>query len=266
MKTGICTSPDHLTDAHAAGFDFAEMGCSCLLPEQDEAAFAPVRERIRAAPIPVAAFNVFLPARLKVTGPDVDLKAVGAHMDCVLRRASEVGASIMVFGSGAARRAPDGFPLETAREQFVLAARMAGEIAARHGMTVVLEPLLKRACNFFNRTDQGIAFVDQVNHPNLRLLTDLYHMAWEAEPFEHLVHAGTRFAHIHLATPCLPETGSDNGPVYDLPGFLAALRRSGYNGRLSVEDNPGLLGKVTLPLVDVYIAIRRHVQTAWAAS
>jgi sugar phosphate isomerase/epimerase len=265
MRIGICTSPDQLADAGAAGYDFAELGCSFLLPEQDEAAFAPVRKALLAAPVPVEAFNVFLPARLKVTGPEVDLCAVGAHMELVLRRASEVGATLMVFGSGGARRVPDGFPVAIARDQFVTAARLAGEIAARHRMTVVLEPLLKRACNLFNRTEQGVAFVDQVNLPSLRLLTDLYHMAWEAEPFENLILAGTRLAHIHLATPCLPETGTDNGPDYDLPRFLAALRRAGYHGRLSVEDNPGLIGKASLPRREVFAAIRRYVESGVAA-
>ncbi len=265
MRIGICITPEHAVDAHAAGFDFIEIGCSFLLPEQDEAAFAPVRKSLIAAPVPVEACNIFLPPRLKVTGPDVDLQAVGAHMELVLRRASEVGASIMVFGSGGARRAPDGFPVETAQEQFVTAARLAGEIAARHGMTVTLEPLLKRACNFFNRTDQGLAYVDRIGHPHLRLLTDLYHMAWEADPFENMIPAGARLAHIHLATPCIPETGTDNGPAYDLPGFLAALRRAGYHGRLSVEDNQGLLGKATRPLVEVFAAVRRHVVECLAA-
>ena len=260
MRIGICTSPDHLTEAHEAGFAFAELGCGFLLPDRDETAFESVLHTLRSAPIPVEAFNCFLPGTCKVTGPDVDLQAVGAYMDRVLSRAARTGASIIVFGSGGARRVPDGFSVETARDQFVEAARLAGETAAKHGMTVVLEPLLKRACNFFNRVDQGIAFMDKANHPNVRLLGDLYHMAWESDPFESLVRAGDRIAHIHLATPCIPETGTDNGPAYDLPRFLAALRRAGYDGRISVEDNPGLIGKAKLPLVDVYRAIQRHVE------
>lgn len=260
MRIGLCVSPDHLSEARDAGFAFAEMGCSVLLPDQNEAAFVPVRQSLLAAPIPVEAFNCFLPGHLKVTGPSVDLAAVGAHMELVLRRASQVGASIMVFGSGGARRVPDGFPVEEARKQFVTAARLAGEIAARHNITVVLEPLLKRACNFFNTTEDGIAYMDRVNHPNLRLLTDLFHIAWEGEPFEHLTQAGSRLAHIHLATPCIPETGNDNGPGYDLPRFLDALLKTGYDGRLSVEDNPGLLGKVTGPRTDAYRAVRLYVE------
>ncbi len=265
MRIGICTNPDLLDDAYAAGYAFAEMAAASLMFDQDDAAFAPIRARLLAAPIRVEAFNCFLPAHLKVTGPEVDLPAVGRHMDTVLRRASEVGASIMVFGSGGARTIPDGFPVERAREQFVEAARLAGQTAAKYGMTITLEPLLKRGCNFFNRTDQGITYVDTINHPNVRLLTDLYHITWEGEPFEHMVAAGPRLAHIHTATPCLPATGTDNGPVYDFPNFLATLARAGYDGRISVEDNPGLLGKFQPPLTEVYRVMREYVESCLPA-
>lgn len=260
MKLGICIGPDDLSLAHGAGFDFAELGASFLAYDQGEEAFAPVRKRLLASPLPIEAFNVFIPPRLKVTGPEADLKALGAHMEVVLRRASEVGATIMVFGSGGARRVPDGWPLERAKEQFVAAARLAGETAARHHMTVALEPLFKRACNFFNRIDQGAAYVDAAGHPNLKLLADLFHVAWEDEPFENLVAADSRLAHIHLPTPGLPETGKDEvGPGYDLPRFLAVLRKTGYAGRLSVEDNNGLLGKAPVPKAQALAAIRRHL-------
>jgi sugar phosphate isomerase/epimerase len=262
MQLGICIDIDNLNAAKAAGFDYAEMGCHTLMADKGEADFSPVRKKLLASPLPIEAFNVFVPGALKVTGPDVNLAAVGAHMETVLRRASEVGAKIMVFGSGGARTAPDGWPVEKARAQFVLAARLAGETAARHGVTVALEPLFKKACNFFNRTGQGIAFVDEVAHPNLRLLTDLYHMAWENEPFENLILAGPRLAHMHVATPTLPETGTDDGPGYDLPRFLAVLGKTGYRGRISVEDNPKLLAKSGLPLETVYTAVRRHVADA----
>lgn len=262
MRIGMCLSPEFLDDAAAAGYAYAEMTCASLLYDQDEAAFAPVRKRLLASPIKVEAFNVFLPAKYRVTGPDVDLEAVGKHMDIVLRRASEVGASIMVFGSGGARKLPEGWPLEQGRQQYIEAARLAGEIAAKYGMTIALEPLLKRACNFFNRTDQGAEFVDLIDHPNVKLLTDLYHISWEGEPFEHMVDAGPKLAHIHLATPCIPATGDDGGPGYDFKAFLATLARAGYDGRITVEDNPGLLAKIDpANMRDVYRAVREYVES-----
>ena len=53
MRVGICTSPEFLKDAADAGFAYAEMGCSTLLYDQDDAAFAPVRKQFLDAPITI---------------------------------------------------------------------------------------------------------------------------------------------------------------------------------------------------------------------
>lgn len=255
MKLGICATQESLAEAAAAGFEFAEMSVGALAPDQDETAFAARRAALLAAPIRVEAFNCFI--GLRVTGPEVDLAAVGRYMELVLRRASEVGAVIMVFGSAGARRLPEGFPVERGWSQLAEAARLAAEIAERHGMTVAMEPVLQRACNFFNRVEQGVAFVDRVGHPRLRLLADMFHMEKEGEPVANLAAAGKRLAHIHLATPSLPETAP--GPAYDFSGFFAALRQASYAGRVSVEDNPGLLAQSKLPRVDAFRAVREYL-------
>ncbi len=257
MRLGICIAPDTLTDAAAAGFDFAETGVWALAPDKGEADFAPLRSAMLNAPIRIEAVNCFLPGELKVTGPTVDLEPVRRHMELVLRRAAEVGATIMVFGSGGARKLPAGFPVERGWSQLADAARLAADIAVRHGITIIMEPLYIRACNFFNRVDQGSAFVDRVGHAHLRLLADLFHVADGREPFTNIAAAGKRLAHIHLATPSIPQTAP--GTDYDFEGFFAALRQAGYDGRVSVEDNPGLLGKSKLPRIEALRAVREYL-------
>lgn len=253
MRFGICTGLERFREAAEAGFDFAEISVGTLLPAQDEAAFAPVAEQLRSAPLPVEAANCFIPGEFRVTGPRVDPPALRSHMHRVLQRAGKVGIAVVVFGSGGARRLPEGFPPERGWEQLDAAARMAAEIAESHGVTIVMEPLLKRACNFFNRVGQGADMVDRIAHPCLKLLADLYHVQAEGEPFENIAAAGNRLGHIHLATPAIPATGE--GIHYDFAGFFEALRAAGYDGRVSVEDNPGLLPNHEPPLTPVYRAI-----------
>jgi len=246
MKFGICTGIDDIHEAAEAGYDYVEMGAGTLVPAEDEPAFAVVKRKIKEAPLPVQAFNCFFSSGYRVTGPAVDLKVVGNYMDKVLRRASEAGASIMVFGSGGARKMPEGFnDVNRAWEQLAEAARLAAETGAKYGVMIVMEPLFKKGCNFFNRVDQGAAFVDRVAHPNLKLLADLFHVAEENEPLNNIAAAGKRLAHIHLPPPAIPETGE--GTAYDFQGFFRALKQAGYNGRVSVEDNPGLLRKIAPP-------------------
>jgi hypothetical protein len=63
---------------------------------------------------------------------------------------------------------------------------------------------------------------------------------------------------VHLATPSLPETAE--GADYDFAGFFKALRAAGYDGRVSVEDNPGLLGKAASKK-DAFFAISRFLNS-----
>lgn len=250
MYLGICTRLAGLNEAAEAGFAFAEISTGELLSVESDADFSEVADRIRNAPLPVEAANCFIPGTIKVTGFDVDVTALRGHMEKVLRRAGEAGLSIMVFGSGGARKLPDGFSAEVGWDQLTEAALMAAEIGDRYGVTIVMEPLFKPACNLLNRVDQGVTLVDRVGHPRLKLLGDLFHMQAEAEPVENLIVAGDRLGHIHLATPSIPATGE--GIAYDFPAFFEALNAAGYDGRVSVEDNPGLLAKHKPPLTPIY--------------
>lgn len=262
MRLGICVALENLRDAAAAGFDFGESTVSTLRPDQDEAAFASVRDQFYAKSIRIEALNCFIPGRLRVTGPAVDLPALRRYVEIVMRRAAEVGVAIIVFGSGGARVLPEGFPVKRGWEQLAAAARLTAEIAGNYGIKIAMEPLFKRGCNFFNRVDQGAALVDRVNHPNLKLLADLFHVTTEQEPFENIAAAGKRLAHVHLGTPSIPETAK--GREFDFDGFFRALARAGYDGRLSVEDNPGLLAGKKPPLVAVFRAIREFLASRLA--
>jgi sugar phosphate isomerase/epimerase len=256
MRIGICTDLTHLGTAKEAGYAYAELGAANLVPECHDSVFEPIRKELLGSPLPVEAFNCFLPAHIKVTGPKVDTQALKIYMDKALRRASEVGASVMVFGSGAARFSPEGWPVEKAWQQFDEASLLAAEIGQRYGIVIALEPLIQPMCNFFNRIDQGAAMVDRINHANLRLLTDLFHISQE-EPFENIVKGKSRFVHAHVPTPAIPATGE--GVNYDFKGFFLALKKAGYEDRTSVEDNPGLMpGKLT-DLLDVYRAVYLYV-------
>lgn len=260
MRIGICCGLGQLATAKAAGYEYAEMAVTgVLVPEAPEADYAPNRAAVLASPIPVEAFNCFVPGHIKVTGPDVDLAKVEAYMDVALRRSAECNVGIVVFGSGGARSMPEGYSKPKARVQYLDAVRIAGDLGAKYGVTIVLEPLVSWACNVFNLVCEGAAFVDTLEHPNVKLLTDLFHFEAGGEPYANIVAAGARFGHVHLATPSIPETGE--GKIYDFTGFLNALRLAGYDGRISVEDNPGLLGKTGGNYPQAITAVRAFVES-----
>jgi sugar phosphate isomerase/epimerase len=246
--------------AKTAGYDYVELAAASLRPEEDESVFEPILKSIQSAGIPLEACNVFVPGKYKVTGPAVDLKAVGTYMKKVLSRASRAGAKIMVFGSGDARRPPEGFPLDQARSQYAEAARLAADVAGEVGMTIAMEPLGPPYCPMFNFVSQGVEIVDKMNHPRLRVLADLFHVDSGSEPFTNITKAGDRLAHVHLATPQLPEiAGTGKGRPYDFSAFLRAVRAAGYDGRMSVEDNPGVFWEMKGDRQAAFTAARQKV-------
>ena len=94
---------------------------------------------------------------------------------------------------------PDGFSRETAEEQFVRLCKRLGPVAARYRVTVVIEPLNSRETNLINSVSEGASIVERVNHKNIRLLCDLFHMTADGEPPQAIVDAGKHIRHCHIA-------------------------------------------------------------------
>ena len=238
MRLGCCGAEDRLEAIRRAGYDYVEPGVPVLRADLPDDEFLTVRRHFRKAAIRPEAFNLFVPGDLKITGDSVDFQALTGHVQTVVRRASELGAEIIVFGSGGARNVPDGFPLSRAFEQLGAFCEMAADTAHPQGITVVVEPLFSQKCNIITSVAEGAELVREVNRPGLALLADLFHMEMDGEPWQNLQDAASLLKHIHLPVPSLDILASE-GPAFSHGVFLKALRNAGYDGRISVEDNGG---------------------------
>lgn len=218
-----------------AGFDFLEWPVSRTVGEMDDSAYSELRATASALSIAPEAWNIMLPASLKVVGPDADHDAMTSYVDTAFSRAAELGGVVVVFGSGGARSAPEGWDLDDASRQFEDACRIAGDAAQRHGLTVVVEPLNRAESNLVNSVNEGAAIVDRLQHPAVRLLSDLFHVMQESEPIADTGRHASKLAHVHIAAPqsrTLPEAGTHDA-IYD--EWFSTLKRAGYDGRISLE-------------------------------
>ena len=236
MKYGICAAPDHAIAAQLAqiGYDFLEINVqSHLKSTEDEMAFWPEFRRIHECKLRCLAANCLLPGSLKVTGPSVDRDAVARYLSVAFERARQTGVETMVFGSGGARRVPDGFDRKEAQTQLAEFCRMAGPIAQAAGVVMVVEPLNQAECNILTSVRECADLVRAANHPNVRLLVDAYHSMRENENPADITENASLLAHVHIATcearraPGIEEC--------DFSPFFAALRKGGYDGRVSIE-------------------------------
>jgi sugar phosphate isomerase/epimerase len=238
MKYGVCGEPGIAPILAEAGYDFVELHVQRdLVTEKGEEAFEPRLEQIREMPVPAAVANCFVPGALKITGPDVDLRALERYVTVALDRAGRAGIETIVFGSGGARRVPEGYPRENAWEQLLDFGRMTAPIAAEHGITLVVEPLSRRECNVLTSVSESAAYVREVDHPSMWLLIDAYHWGRDQDSYQDLVDAMPLIRHAHIATyASRMAPGVDS---CDFSPFFRALRAGGYAGGLSIESQWG---------------------------
>ncbi|MCB0116644.1 MAG: TIM barrel protein [Caldilineaceae bacterium] len=230
MQFGCCCSLDQAEAAKAAGFDFIECTVRSLTPEVDE--FAPIQAAYAASPLPVKAFNVFLPGDLKITGPAVDWPAVETYVDEALRRVHLIGARKVVFGSGGARNIPAGFSSAEADAQLQRFLMIVAMVAEPLGITVVIEPLNKLESNVINSVPAGVVLAEAVGSPSVQVLADLYHMMMDGEDLENVRTHAQWIKHIHVADSGRFAPGSGEYPYAE---FFAMLHAIGYDGLISVE-------------------------------
>lgn len=234
IEIGLCFSPEMAGEMPVTAFDFLEANVQgFLVPEKNESEFAVILEIARAFARPVKTANCFLPGDLKCVGPQIDHARLLRYAETAFERAERMGIETIVFGSGGARSVPEGHPMEHAMTEFSGFLRLIGPIAARHGVTVVVEPLSKGDCNFINSLREGAEAVERCNHPNVRLLADVYHMRCENEPADAIARFGHLLKHVHVAE--LAGRYFPGKAREDFRPSFRALKQAGYSGRIALE-------------------------------
>lgn len=235
MQLGFCTDPATLATLPARPpCDFIEGHVvNFLAPEAPDAEFAPRAAALKACGFPMPAANVLLPPALKVTGPAVDYARLDRYATTVFRRAKEIGMTIIVFGSAGARMIPEGFSAATAFEQYVDVLRQFGPLAEEHGVMLLVEPLNRGECNLVNTILEGAEAVRRANTPAVKLLVDIFHMLRNGESPDDIVKVGPLIHHAHLAEN--KDRAAPGVHREDFRPFLRALKRTGYNQRLTIE-------------------------------
>jgi sugar phosphate isomerase/epimerase len=233
VQVGYCTSLKNLAAAQASGFDYGELGTT-EIAGLAEADFEQAAHDVAQVGLPTPVANLFLPATLKVTGPAIDRDQQIAYVTKAFDRLSRLGVRTVVFGSGGARRVPEGFPRDDAFRQLVDFGKRAAIMAREHGITLAVEPLRREETNIVNSAAEGLQLVEAIDDPNFQLMIDFYHLASEHEDPGIIIHAHDHLRHLHIANPkgrVFPLSFEE----FDYEPFFAALRTIGYDRRISVE-------------------------------
>jgi sugar phosphate isomerase/epimerase len=232
MRFGVCAGSDKAAALAAAGYDYIELGAGGeLIPDQDEAAWNEKRRVLESLPLPCETFNLFIRG-IKIVGPDADPAAQERYAHHALARAAQVGGKLIVFGSGGARRVPDGYSREQAEAEILRFLGFCADAHEKTGVVVVVEPLNHNECNILNSIHECAGYVRRINRPGIRNLADSYHMEVDGEPLDAIVQHADILAHAHTADTGRVAPGTAG---YDHHSLFRAFRAAAYDERLSIE-------------------------------
>jgi D-psicose/D-tagatose/L-ribulose 3-epimerase len=233
VEIGVCGSLADFAKADALGFDYFEPKVADFAGLSDPD-FAVLREQVRSSRLRCTSCNSFI-RTLSVVGPNVDMEALKTYMALTLDRCRQLGAQIVVWGSASSRNVPDGFSRDEAWRQMEAFLQCAGDIARPRNIVVAIEPLRRPDSNIINTGAEALRLLRAVNHPNVKMIIDYYHMRSEKEDPEILLKAAGEIVHIHFANPNgrrwpkLP----DEDPEYGR--FFALLKQTKYDKGISIE-------------------------------
>jgi sugar phosphate isomerase/epimerase len=169
-----------------------------------------------------------------ITSPDRSIRERTAeYLRGLAQVCGELGGTIMVFGSPAARRIPEGKTkadaLGWAEDTFRRMLPMCEDL----GVTLALEPLAPSETDFLQSAAEACQLLDRLDHPNARLHLDVKAMSAESTPIDEVIRRyADRTVHFHANDPNL--RGPGMGDV-DFKPIFEALKSTGYSGWVSVE-------------------------------
>jgi hydroxypyruvate isomerase len=135
--------------------------------------------------------------------------------------------------------APPEIEREALRETCVSNLRYAAGELARHGMTLLAEPVSTQAVPGFylNTSAQALALMDETDAVNLKLQYDLYHMRIMGDDLAEILSANLhQIGHMQIAdVPGRHEPGT--GEI-DFPRLFDLVDRLGYRGWIGAEYVP----------------------------
>ena len=231
---GVCTSYSRAEQLKAIGYDFIESGVSgTFKPTMSDADYEAELAKLKQSALPFRSCNGFIPGTFRLTGPETTHDTALEYAVTACRRADLLGVPYIVFGSGTARKLPDGFDPVKGKEQFIDFCRKLGDRIQNLKVTIVLEPLNKGETNLLNSVTEGIEYVDTIARPRIQLLADFYHMMKENEGPDAIRKASARIRHCHIAE--LEGRKAPGTKGEDLSGYFKALRDIGYTGGVSCE-------------------------------
>lgn len=232
IPIGICTDFTNLPDAHALGYDYAEVPL-CELAALSDAYFEEFAAYCEGTGIRVMAVNRLLPEGLNIVGPDVSAPELHGYLSRAFERCRRLHVKVAALDAPLARTVPAGFDYPMAWRQLGNFLRLIQGHARECGLDVAVEPLRKADCNLLNLVSEATLMAGLLQLNNVGVAANTGSMAMAAEPVTALSQTGDALRHVHVEHP-LTRRMPNQTDGEDYWKLMRILKKSGYRGGVSV--------------------------------
>jgi sugar phosphate isomerase/epimerase len=231
MDIGWVGHIDRSDQVQRIGYDFLEVALAPMNLEDDDA-FEAAKAAVKGAALPTPVFSRLLPSSMRIVGPDVNRGRIQRYLARVAEVTGAAGAAIVVLGGGRVRNVPEGWSRGRAHDQFLEMVSWCTGALDGTGVMLALEAQNHTETNFMTTIAEAVALAKTIDHPDVRVIADIYHLYMEPEPFDVVTTSADWIVHVHLSDT---ERKTPGTASYDFDPLFDRLKASGYKGRLSIE-------------------------------
>ncbi len=232
---------DKWTDDQAAYFERAKAcgyeGVEISLVAGPDMDFTAMRRELDRLDLAVFA-STGLSLSTDISSPDSAVRQAGIeYLKRCLEASFRVGSPILGGVTYAPwLHFPEDMDLRPFRDRSADALSQVAQIANDLGITLCMEILNRFETFMFNTVTEGLAFLQRVNHPAVKLQLDTYHMNMEEDNIATAIRlAKGQIGHFHCAASNRKLPGQGH---IEWTAVKSALDDVGYNGWIVVETFP----------------------------
>jgi len=218
------------------GLEVAPFTLAPLITDVSDVRRRELRSQAEAAGVQILGLHWLLAKTngFQLTSPDESVRRRTAdYLGELARAAADLGGDILVLGSPAQRKIPDGHTYHQAEDFAVQCLAEVLPVLEETGVKLCLEPLTSKETDFMITAADAVRIIDRLGHPNAKLHLDVKAMAAESQPRPAVIAANAKHTyHFHANDENL--RGPGFGAI-DFKPILAALRETNYSGWVSVE-------------------------------
>lgn len=238
MRFGLCTDIKNYEQLCRIGYDYIELAGTEVMSVTDSVLLE-LSRKINAAGVPCIGLNSYCNASLPIVGNGYERSATKAYAEKMCERASILGAKAFGIGSPLARKLPSGYDTQMADEQAEEFLRITAETARPFGITILLESLCTKLCDYMVHTPEALDMVKklQADTKNIAMVLDFYQMSMMNEDIANIAYVMPYVRHLHING--FDEKGNRTYLFENQLDYftlaISSAKKCGYDATISVE-------------------------------